>query len=393
MRVLHITRDLAPVVVGGISTAVAGMIRAARRAGFECAAVSFDRWRPASSAHQPTAGPQPDPDHILRVRGLDDLAPAYDFACRWQPQLLHVHHSTLWTWAAGLQRHLGVPVVKTIHVLQAVLDEQRGVSEPTRTRQQQEQALAEADRVLAPSRACAEDLLRRYPAVRDRLRVTPLGIDPSPAADAAVAARRISLPPPQVLHVGRFDAIKGTDLLLEMIPRVLEREPSARFVIAGGVPANARSERRWHRQWQAMATPAARARCELTGWLSPLEREALAGRSALLVAPSRYETFGLAVLEAMQFGLPVIATATGALSELVNHDTGRPVPAGNAAALTDAVVELLQAPRHARTLGLAGAEKVRNRHLWIHTIQALTEVYREVTDEAVQKAPSGGSRR
>lgn len=79
-------------------------------------------------------------------------------------------------------------------------------------------------------------------------------------------------------------------------------------------------------------------------------------RATVYVQPARWEGFGLGVLEAMHAGLPVVATNVSSLPELVvDGETGRLVPSGDAAALARAVAEALERPE----LGVAGRERAR----------------------------------
>lgn len=82
-------------------------------------------------------------------------------------------------------------------------------------------------------------------------------------------------------------------------------------------------------------------------------------RAALFVQPSFYETFGIACLEAMCFGLPVVATQVGGLPEVVEDGvTGILVPPNDPQALAEAVLSLLRDPERRRQMGRRGREKV-----------------------------------
>ena len=82
-------------------------------------------------------------------------------------------------------------------------------------------------------------------------------------------------------------------------------------------------------------------------------------RAALLVMPSFYESFGIACLEAMAFGLPVVATRVGGLPEVIEDGvTGLLVPPGDADALAQAMIRLLSDADLRRRMGQAGRERV-----------------------------------
>jgi glycosyltransferase involved in cell wall biosynthesis len=109
---------------------------------------------------------------------------------------------------------------------------------------------------------------------------------------------------------------------------------------------------------------------ELAGWYR---------RAQILVAPSLYEGFGLPVAEAMASGTAVIASDGGALPEVVAHgETGVVVPAGDAAALADAIARLLDDPDRCREMGAAGHRRVLEMFTWSETALRTESLYRQV---------------
>ncbi len=350
MRVLHLTRDLAPRARGGVSTAVAGMVRALTAAGVECAVISFDDWRPTRRGGAAVE----DAGRVLRLSGPDALPAAEFFARDFRPEIAHVHADLLWPFAAGL----GVPTALSVHVLHAEQNRVLGIAERTLSLAAQERALAAAEVVLAPSRAVA--------ALVPGARLAPLGVDDAPpgVADAlladAPATPHAGVARAGVLYAGRFADIKGTDVFFAAAARL-----DARCIAAGGVPGNPRAENRWRRRAGAV---------ECLGWLDDLAP--LYTRAAVVAVPSRFETFGQSALEAMRHGAPVVASRAGALPELVEHGvTGLLVPPGDPDALAAAVASLLADPARAAALGAAAAARVRERHLWRHALPALLDAY------------------
>jgi glycosyltransferase involved in cell wall biosynthesis len=112
-----------------------------------------------------------------------------------------------------------------------------------------------------------------------------------------------------VLYTGRLVERKGIRDLLDAIPPVLEQFPDTRFVLAGG-PAG------WDakdlpRQWLPPECLPFADRIHFTGWLATQEVDEWYRRADIQVIPSRYEPFGMVVLEGMLHGLPIIATSVG----------------------------------------------------------------------------------
>jgi glycosyltransferase involved in cell wall biosynthesis len=95
-----------------------------------------------------------------------------------------------------------------------------------------------------------------------------------------------------------------------------------------------------------------------------------------LVLPSAWEAFPIAILEAMQAGLPVVATSVGGVPEAVADGvTGRLVPAGDAEALATALMQLLADPEARSRMGAAGAAMVRERFALDPMIDSTAAIY------------------
>ncbi len=118
------------------------------------------------------------------------------------------------------------------------------------------------------------------------------------------------------------------------------------------------------------------------GWMGADEIQKFTGKCAAGVFPSRVESFGLSMAEAMGAGLPVIATRVGALPEFIEDGvTGTLVPPGNIPALYRAILEKLENPERAQALADAGRETVRQRFSWEQSAQEMTTIYQSVLDE------------
>lgn len=370
MRVLHLTRDFPPRSAGGVSTAVGGLVDALEVAGLRSAVASFDGWRPARNSDAPATPPIREDRGDLAVLRIKAPLPAgalRAFAAAQSPDLVHIHDPLLWEQTEGLDQTPGR--LLTVHVYQRELNRLRGV-EQTMSQKAEDRALAGAELISAPSAWVAERIGRDHPDLAGRIRVAGWGVGPELPA--------VTRPQPvgQVLYVGRFGDVKGTEELAEVIERVLAHSPGTRFVIAGGLPHNPRAERRWRGRLVADLTDAQRERVVLPGWLAGEALEARFAQAGVAVVPSRFETFGLTALEAMARGLAVVATRAGGLPELVEHDrTGLLCEPGDAADLAAQLERLLAEPTLAARLGDEARAQVMEHHLWPERIGDWLEFY------------------
>jgi glycosyltransferase involved in cell wall biosynthesis len=169
--------------------------------------------------------------------------------------------------------------------------------------------------------------------------------------------------PPEAIFTGRLDATgeKRVDKLIEWWPRIIEAVPGARLTLLGGGSA-----------LDALKRGVKRAELEdvvsLPGPLPHSEVAARLRRASLYVFPSRFETFGIAPLEAMAAGLPVVASDIPALRESLG-DAALLLPVGDDVAWISALVRLLSNP--AERLEWAERGPVRARQLtWARQTEA-----------------------
>ena len=161
--------------------------------------------------------------------------------------------------------------------------------------------------------------------------------------------------PGRILCVGSFVGDKGVDVLLEAIARIAPDFPTLRLVLAGTGPD----------EGELRALAAARGlaeRIEFPGWLRGAALEAEYSRASLFVLPSRTEGFPLALLEAMWHGVPCVATAVGAVPEILADGAGAVVPSQDAQALAETLRSLLEDPARAAAFGAAAGERARARY-------------------------------
>lgn len=309
---------------------------------------------------------------------------------RAKPDVLHVHH--VWPAAdrylAALARAAGVErLVVTEHIV--------GESHSAGQRALKRHELARADAVTAVCGAVADTLVRDYGVARERVRVVPNGADlPDEAAEAPLVRQwrerfAATLMRPLWVVAARLEEQKGHDVLLDALAEVWKRGLDFSLAVAG------EGSRRAGLEEQALRLGLEK-RVHFLGELDdpgPL----LAAADAVLL-PSRWEGLPLTLLEAMARARPVIASAVGGVPEVIEHgENGWLVPAGDVAALADALELFHRKADRATRLGRAGAELVRRDYHWQAVVGGFESVYDEMVglatfapDEGASPARGGG---
>jgi glycosyltransferase involved in cell wall biosynthesis len=171
------------------------------------------------------------------------------------------------------------------------------------------------------------------------------------------------------MGAGRLVPIKGFDLLLQALPAILDALPASRLLLVGDGPDRPLLEA------QARALGVA-DRVQLVGVHAQVAPFLAA--ADLLVAPSRNEGLGKALVEAMALGCPVVATRVGGIPTVVaDGETGRLVPPEDPGALAQAVAELLGDPGLRQTMGEAGRRRAEQFSLAVMESRLLS-LYREL---------------
>lgn len=225
-------------------------------------------------------------------------------------------------------------------------------------------AIAEADAISSPSRDVLERVRAWYGLALPAAVVIRNPTSPVPSSE------RWNLQdcdPERVLFVGRFDRLKGGDLVIDAFARVLHARPASRLTFVGPDRGVAVADRRLV-QFKAFVRERLPGALEdgRIEWLGAQPFSALAAlrrRAAVTVVASRYETFGGTVAEAMALGCPVVAAEVGGIPELVQHGVnGLLHRGGDADDLAARILEFLGDPSRAARLGAQAGRDAERRH-------------------------------
>lgn len=265
--------------------------------------------------------------------------------------------------AARLARRYGVPLIITEHTLWQAWLGRMALVKP--------QALTAA-RAAALHVGVSHAVRRQLVAETSRAaetRVVHIGVDGTRFTPPAEPRRGSGA---EILFVGWINYLKGVDVLLRAMPRVLARRPDARLTLVGG--ALFRDKQRQEEELRALAsTLGLDAAVHFAG---PASEDGVADwmrRSDVLVLPSRRESCGAVLLEALATGLPVVATRCGGPEDLVTDNVGRLVHPEDPELLADAITDVLERrasfpPEVLRTyvLGRFGWDQLADRYLELY---------------------------
>lgn len=242
-----------------------------------------------------------------------------------------------------------IRLVTSIHGGDLILD----TGEPRTLSWGARRMLQSADAIVAPSLGFRDEVLRSWRDLRGRTEVIHNSLDPlaPPKPEhTRVRAKKI----PYLLTVAAHNMRKGLDVLLAAFDRIAGQYPNLELHLVGDGPLRESLEQ------QADASPN-RARIRFLGARSGYEVLTRMRHCEVFVLGSRSESFGLAALEALACGRPVVASRVGGLPEVVQDGvTGLLVPPDDSDAVANAVVRLLDDAPFARSLGEAGARRVRD---------------------------------
>lgn len=192
-------------------------------------------------------------------------------------------------------------------------------------------ALRVARAVIVTSRATA-DLLDGYDVPASRIVVAEPGTDPAPVAAGPIGGECLRL-----LTVATVVPRKGHETLVQALATL--RHHRWRLTCVGSLTRHPDTVRRLTRQIDTMDL---RDHIFLAGELDDADLAACYAAADLFVLPTFYEGYGMAVAEALAHGLPVIATATGGIDDLIGTDgAGLIVPPGDAVALAAALARVM----------------------------------------------------
>ncbi len=300
-----------------------------------------------------------------------------------------VHLHTMVHFAPIIKRlNPGVPIILHMHGEE--------LSQVDRT--MVERKLGKVDAVIGCSEFVSDRIRRSYPRLAERCEAVPMGVDPDrfcgigkPSPARAKGVKRL-------LYVGRISPEKGPHVLLDALRAVVKRYPQARLEIVGqdwvmppdrlvnlcDDPKVTDLKRfcsgNYRSYLESQLTSELSSHVTFRGFV-PHERLVDYYRNAdVYISPSFYESLGMATIEAMASGTPVIATRVGGVPEVVEDGkSGILVPSGEPLALAEAIIRLLADKKLRSSLAKEARTRAIELFSWGRICEKLDVLYGKVS--------------
>jgi D-inositol-3-phosphate glycosyltransferase len=272
--------------------------------------------------------------------------------------LIHSHYWLSGIAAIELSSLWKSPHFATFHTLARTKQRARaGELESARRAYAEQRIIDSADAVVVSTRIEKDDIANLYQGNCASIEVIPPGVHTNlfQPTDTLLARQKLGLPDKKtVLYVGRVEPLKGLDILLRAIALLNDNADSQLLIVGGSLEKDAELKR-----LNALANNLNIS--DIVTFTGPVAQEDLPNyynAADVFVLPSWYESFGLAALEAMSCGTPVVVSRVGGLTTFVEHGkTGYLVPWRCPEAFARSIEILLENPSLRKAMGCAARHK------------------------------------
>jgi glycogen(starch) synthase len=359
MRVLMLSWEYPPVVVGGLGRHVHAIARHLAAQGNDVVVLCRHEAGTDASTHPTEDGVHDgvrvirvaeDPTHLVFEKDLVAWTLAMGHAMiraglalfdTWRPDVVHAHDWLVTHPAVALAEHARVPLVATVHATEAGRHSGWLAQPLNQQIHSAEWWLANrSDALITCSSAMRAEVAHLFEVDPDSITVIHNGIEPRSwrVPPAAVRRARAAHSPdgaPLLLFFGRLEWEKGVQDIIGALPRIRRTHPGTRLVVAGrGSYAKALED-------LARKLRVRRA-IDFAGHLTDGGLGATLAAADAVVLPSRYEPFGIVALEAAAAGAPLVASTAGGLGEVVvQGETGLSFTPGDIDGIATAVRQVL----------------------------------------------------
>ena len=391
MKILMLTWEYPPRIVGGIAKVVYDLSRRLIKDGHEVTVVTYkegdvpyyenDKGVDVYRVDNYMINPNNFIDWIMQLN-FNLVAKASEIMnTKGKFDVIHAHDWLVANAAKTLKAAYNIPIVATIHATEAgrnggIREEQQRYINDTEW-----MLTYEATEVIVNSNYMKNEVQRLFGLPFEKINVIPNGINLNiyNGIEKNFEFRRKYARDNEkiIMCAGRLVYEKGFQYLIDAAPKILNNYHDVKFIIAG--KGGMMDELKAKANYLGISD-----KVYFTGQLCPQDLYTMYKCADVAVFPSTYEPFGIVAIEGMYAGTPIVVSDVGGLNEIVEHGvTGMKSYAGNANSLADSILALLFDQQLAYNVAKNGKEKVKNVYNWTIIAQDTHFTYQKAICETV----------
>lgn len=385
LKVLILTWEFPPNVVGGLSKHVFGLSNQLAQMGVEVHVLTAGTeglipYEKLNEVHIHRVKPlnEQDDQFLSWIGGLNVAmaVKAVELQKEIKFKIIHAHDWLVGSAAISIKNLFRLPLLTTIHATEhgrnsGIHNEmQRFIHE------KEHQLVEESDKIIVCSEYMKEELNFIFNNCIENVAVIPNGVDHEMMKTVVpIEHYSISKNKKLIFSIGRIVKEKGFETIIDSAVLVKKKNLNVFFAVAGKGPMLENYRRR-------VIEKKLEEQLAFIGYITDEEKNAFILQSDMMVFPSLYEPFGIVALESMIQEKPTIASDIGGLKGIITHmETGLLMVPGNADSLLEQISYLLTNPQKAHEIGSKGKQMVKSLYSWLRVAEETKQIMEDVVNE------------
>lgn len=297
--------------------------------------------------------------------------------------VIHAHDWLVAYSAKSIKESYNIPLISTIHATES--GRNSGIHDETqRYINDSEWMLTyESSEVIVNSNYMKNEVQRLFGLPYDKINVIPNGVNLQLFSNVNIDydfRRQYAMDNEKIiLYVGRLVYEKGIQNLIAAMPKILDRYHDSKLIICGR--GGMIDELREQVKYLGIEN-----KVYFAGYCDSKKMQKMYKCADVAVFPSTYEPFGIVAIESMLSGTPTIVSDVGGLNEIIEHGvTGMKSYAGNANSIADSVLALLFDPKLCANISQNAIKKVKENYNWSKITDSTYYVYQLAIGKTVQE--------
>ena len=394
MKILMLTWEYPPRVVGGISKVVYDLSHKMVKEGNEVTVVTYkdgdnvkyyenDKGVEVYRVDNYMIRPNNFIDWIMQLN-FNMITKANEIINKnGKFDVIHAHDWLVAYSAKSIKESYNIPLISTIHATES--GRNSGIHDETqRYINDSEWMLTyESSEVIVNSNYMKNEVQRLFGLPYDKINVIPNGVNLQLFSNVNVDydfRRQYAMDNEKIiLYVGRLVYEKGIQNLIAAMPKILDRYHDSKLIICGrgGMIDDLREQVKYL---------GIDNKVYFAGYCDSKKMQKMYKCADVAVFPSTYEPFGIVAIESMLSGTPTIVSDVGGLNEIIEHGvTGMKSYAGNANSIADSVLSLLFDPKLCANISQNAIKKVKENYNWFKITDSTYYVYQLAIGKTVQE--------